>query len=121
MAWEQIAAPARALALDLVTVLGGDGTVLKAAACPGLGETPILAFNLGHLGFLTTCEADGLETALERVWEGAARIEARMRLDGTVQRAGKAVWHATALNEFTVNRQALARILTSTFSLIRIW
>lgn len=66
--------------VDAIIVLGGDGTILRIASAAAKANTPILAVNLGHLGFLTEVEAEGLETALKLIWEGKFNIEERMML-----------------------------------------
>jgi NAD+ kinase len=67
--------------LDLAVSLGGDGTMLRTVAmvCP-LG-VPILGVNLGHLGYLTTVEPDGLDEALQRFIAGDYQVESRMTVD----------------------------------------
>jgi NAD+ kinase len=65
---------------DLVIVLGGDGTFLRAAQCFGEKQVPLVGINMGHLGFLTRIEADQWEHSLKRLIAGAYTIETRMML-----------------------------------------
>jgi NAD+ kinase len=77
--------------VDLVVSLGGDGTMLHSIALVGAREIPLLGVNIGHLGYLTDVDPDGLITALERFFGGEHRLERRMMLDvsvaGVVRRA----------------------------------
>jgi len=97
--------------VDLIVVLGGDGTLLSVARASGEGAVPILGVNLGTLGFLTEVTHDELYAALERVLAGEARIEVRMRLSVGVERAGAEVGRWLALNDAVITSQALARMI----------
>jgi NAD+ kinase len=66
---------------DLVIVLGGDGTLLSAARAEGPRETPLLAVNLGGLGFMMTTRAEELFDELSRVLEGNYSIQSRRVLE----------------------------------------
>ncbi len=68
-------------ALDLAVSLGGDGTMLRTVAMVAPSGVPILGINVGHLGYLTECEPDDLEHALERFFDGRFSIEERMTLE----------------------------------------
>ncbi|NNL68086.1 MAG: NAD(+)/NADH kinase [Myxococcales bacterium] len=96
---------------DLLVVLGGDGTLLSVARASGERAVPILGVNLGTLGFLTEVTHDELYAALERVLAGDARIESRMRLAVTAERAGESLGRWLALNDSVITAQALARML----------
>ncbi len=74
--------------IDLAVSLGGDGTMLRTVAMACRHGTPILGVNLGHLGYLTEVEPDGLEPALERFLAGDYGVEERITLEVTLQRAG---------------------------------
>ena len=69
---------------DLILVLGGDGTLLNAVHTPRIENVPILAVNIGHLGFLTDVSLDELYPALERVLEGNYEIDTRMMLEARI-------------------------------------
>ena len=71
---------------DLVIVLGGDGTLLSAARAVGPRETPLLAVNLGGLGFMMTTRAEELFDELGRVLEGNFSVQARRVLEAEVVR-----------------------------------
>src|SRR5271155_304830 len=96
---------------DLLVVLGGDGTLLSAARALGSHKAPILAVNLGGLGFLTSVTLDQLYPMLEQVLAGQHRTGERMMLEAEVLRNGKTSEHHTALNDAVANKGALARML----------
>jgi NAD+ kinase len=99
--------------VDLLLVLGGDGTMLGMAdrvAEAGL-DIPILGVNFGHLGFLTDLSWPELFTALEAVLAGDVRIETRLMLKATVCRAGATVARRMALNDVVITRGALSRVI----------
>ena len=79
--------------VDMVVVLGGDGTLLSMADCiAGAGKSiPILGVNFGSLGFLTEVTLPELYPSLERVIAGEARVEERMMLASTTVLVGKAL------------------------------
>jgi NAD+ kinase len=100
--------PARA---ELVIMLGGDGTLISVARHLGEREKPILAVNLGSLGFLTEITRDETFPTLERVLAGDYELSRRMKLDCIVLRAGIQVEHYSVLNDVVINKGALARII----------
>ena len=75
--------------IDLLIVLGGDGTLLSAARAVASHDTPIFAVNLGHLGFLTTIREEELYPELERAIKGDYRIGRRRMVDCELYRDGK--------------------------------
>jgi NAD+ kinase len=97
--------------VDLMIVLGGDGTLLSAARALGTHKVPILAVNLGGLGFLTSVTLDELYPLLEHVVAGRHLTSERMMLDAEVLRSGQAAEPQCALNDAVVNKAALARML----------
>jgi NAD+ kinase len=102
---------AMAESVDLVVVLGGDGTLLSAARALGSHKVPILAVNLGGLGFLTTATLDKIYPMLELVLAGQHRTSERMMLEAEVFRKGRMAERHTALNDAVANKAALARML----------
>lgn len=97
--------------IDLLVVLGGDGTLLSAARLLGRSEVPLLGVNLGSLGFLTEITVDELYNVMERVIEGDFEIEKRMMLCTKVYRWGEEVASYTVLNDAVINKGTLARII----------
>ena len=96
---------------EAILVLGGDGTILGVARALKQSGTPILAVNLGSLGFLTEIRLDELYPALSRVIEGQFFVDTRRMIDAAVGRKGKIVARHSALNDVVMNKGALARII----------
>ena len=97
--------------VDLLIVLGGDGTLLAAARLLGARNVPILPVNLGGLGFLTSVTLDDLYPVLEQAIHEQARYSERVLLESRVMREGKPFHCARALNDAVLNKAALARII----------
>jgi NAD+ kinase len=104
--------PALVAAVELLVVLGGDGTLLSVADCVAAAEVdvPILGVNFGSLGFLTEATLPEIYPSLESALNGAARIEARLMLHATTFRAGTALPHHLALNDVVITKTARARM-----------
>lgn len=98
--------------LDFVMTLGGDGTLLRAARVVEARPVPILGINLGHLGFLTCCPVDSLETAVRRLAAGDFVVEKRMTLDTRVRDTSgrESAWRA--LNDVVLHKGGFARVVT---------
>lgn len=96
---------------DLLVVLGGDGTLLSAARGVGDAEIPILAVNLGGLGFMMTTGPNELAVALEDVIEGDYELDRRMVIAAEVERGGETISSFFALNDIVVTKAAVARLL----------
>jgi NAD+ kinase len=97
--------------VDLVVVLGGDGTLLATARALNRKPVPILAVNLGGLGFLTVLTRDELYPTLEAVLAGQYRSERRVQLDAEVVRSHEVLSTFLALNDVVLNKGAIARVL----------
>ncbi len=97
--------------IDLLIVLGGDGTLLSAARVLEGGNIPILGVNLGGLGFLTEITLEELYPVLGQILEGRMEIEKRMKLSATVLRRGEKVGKYSVLNDVVINKSVLARII----------
>ena len=96
---------------DVIVVLGGDGTLLAVARSLKGSGTPILAVNLGSLGFLTAVRLDELYPALTGVLQGRLVFDERCMIDSVVKRNGRVIARHTALNDVVINKGALARII----------
>jgi NAD+ kinase len=102
---------AESVGTDLICVLGGDGTFLRAARGIGDSAAPTLGVNLGRVGFLAKVETVDLEQALSKVASGDFAIEDRFRIEATLLRAdGEHVRHA-CLNEVVVARGTRVRMI----------
>jgi NAD+ kinase len=110
----EIVPEARLGTLDLLVVLGGDGTMLRASRAVGDTGTPILGVNLGQLGFLAGFAPAEAHGALTDALAGRLRIEDRSRLAVTLRRTGGEVLQRTALNDAVVHQGAMARIVHAT-------
>ncbi len=98
---------------DLLVVLGGDGTFLRAARAVVRDDVPLLGINVGKVGFLSKVEAADLEKVLELLLAGRFTLEPRMALEGHILRAGQPIGgdRLVALNDIVVARGSLARVV----------
>ena len=96
---------------DFALVLGGDGTLLSAARAVAHEGVPILAVNLGSLGFLTEVPLSEMYPTLEAVLAGDCPIEERSVLDCKLFRGGSSMAHQFALNDVVVNKSAISRLV----------
>jgi NAD+ kinase len=98
--------------IELAIVLGGDGTILRAAELVRGGTAPVLGINLGHVGFLAEIERDDMDDAVRRVIAKDYRVEERLALAVRVKDAANNVIYETwALNEATVEKASRERML----------
>jgi NAD+ kinase len=100
--------PAR---VELLIVLGGDGTLLALSRLIGDTNVPILPVNLGSLGFLTSVTLNELYPILEEIFAEKHRISERILLRAEVVRGGQTVTRQLALNDAVVNKAALSRMI----------
>ena len=91
--------------LEVAIVLGGDGTMLRAAEATREQQIPLLGVNLGHVGFLAEVEKPPLETIVSSITSKSYVIDSRMVLQYAVKREGEIVSEGWALNEVTVERE----------------
>jgi NAD+ kinase len=103
--------PGCAEGAEVVLVLGGDGTLLRAAEMARPVGVPLLGVNLGRVGFLAEAEQESLDEALDAVVEGRYEIEERMTIDAVVRRNGDLLAQTWALNEATVEKRSRQRIV----------
>lgn len=97
--------------MDLVLVLGGDGTYLEAVRLLHGAPVPVLGVNLGSLGFLTVFRAEDIYHALELTLHGKMQVRHRVVIEVDVRRAGKSRKTALALNDVVIERGSLSRLL----------
>ena len=96
---------------EMVLVIGGDGTLLRAAELARPAGVPLLGVNLGHVGFLAEAEPENLSEVVDRVVEGKYVIEQRMTIDVAVRTNGDVTARSWALNEASVEKVARERML----------
>lgn len=96
--------PRAAEGCELVMVLGGDGTFLRAAELARNADIPVLGVNLGRIGFLAEAEAEHIDTVLEHVVARSYRIECRLTLDIAVRVKGEVIGHGWALNDASLEK-----------------
>ena len=97
--------------VQLVIVLGGDGTLLSAARAIGGRDIPLFAVNFGGLGFLTAITVDEVYSQLERALEGDHRIGRRRMLDCELWRDGLLLSSHAALNDAVLSKAEIARMI----------
>lgn len=97
--------------VDLLVTLGGDGTLLWGARMVAERNIPVLGINLGHMGFLTSITADGVEGSLERLFQGDYLLDCRSTLEALVLNGdGVRRRRFLALNDFVVHKGGMARV-----------
>jgi len=97
--------------VDLLIVLGGDGTLLSVARLVGVRGVPILGVNLGALGFLTEVPLEELYSTVEEVLGSKYQLSERMMLTAHIHRQGERIAEYSVLNDVVINKGALARII----------
>ncbi|MCM3696339.1 NAD kinase [Microbacterium oleivorans] len=98
--------------IEVAIVLGGDGTILRAAELVRAASVPILGVNMGHVGFLAEIEADDIDEAIGRALARDYEIHERMTLSVEVRDAhDEVVYRTWALNEATVEKASRERML----------
>ena len=103
--------PQAADGAEMVLVIGGDGTLLRAAELARPAGVPLLGVNLGHVGFLAETEPDVLSDAVDHIVAGRYVVERRMTIDVTVRQNNHVIAATWALNEATVEKAARERML----------
>ncbi len=104
-----LATPERILpeGTDCILVLGGDGTLIRAARDMHAYDVPILGINIGTLGYLTEVELQNVEEALDRLFEGDTQVERRMMLVGTINDEREEL----AFNDVVITRLGVLRVI----------
>jgi NAD+ kinase len=98
-------------AVDLMLVLGGDGTMIATARTIGDREVPVLGINYGGLGYLAEFRIEELYNALESILAGNYRLDKRVMLDVELRRDNEPPRNNRVLNDVVINKAALARII----------
>ena len=97
--------------VDILFVLGGDGTLLGYARDFSSYSIPILGINLGHLGFLSEAEPDDLPNAIDKILNGNYYVEHRMMIETEVIRNGKVIYPSIALNDIGIAKGSFNRMI----------
>ena len=97
--------------VDLILVLGGDGTMIATARMLGDQEVPVLGVNYGGLGYLAEFRIEELFNALESILSDNYRLDKRVMLAIELLRDGTLLTHSRVLNDVVINKSALARII----------
>jgi len=97
--------------VDLMLVLGGDGTMIATARMISDTEVPVIGVNYGGLGYLAEFRIEELFTALESILAGDYRLQKRVMLAVELRRGDDAVTKNRVLNDVVMNKSALARII----------
>lgn len=100
-----------AATVDLMLVLGGDGTMIATARMLGDREVPVLGVNYGDLGYLAEFRIEELYTALEAILSNNYRLDKRVMLDVELLRHDEQITRNRVLNDVVINKSALARII----------
>jgi NAD+ kinase len=109
---EVLDASAGPASLELAIVLGGDGTILRAAELVRDSGAPVLGINMGHVGFLAEIDRDDMDDAMRRVIARDYEVEERLALSVRVKdRSGDVVFETWALNEATVEKASRERMI----------
>jgi NAD+ kinase len=94
--------------IDLVVVLGGDGTMLGIARQLAGSNVPLVGINMGRLGYMTDIPIQSVQTTLPKIIAGEYEADTRTLLDAVVLREGKEINRALALNDVVVNRSGIS-------------
>lgn len=97
--------------IDMMLVLGGDGTFISAARLVVKNNVPIFGINLGGLGFLTEVSVDEAKNVLDSIIKGERIIEKRMLLIAHLHRHDERIADYSVVNDVVINKGALARII----------
>jgi NAD+ kinase len=99
--------------IELMVVLGGDGTILRGAEWVVASEIPLLGVNLGHIGFRAEAESSEIDTIVARVVDRSYTVEERFTIDVTLRDTKnlKSEWSSYAINEVSIEKAARERML----------
>jgi NAD+ kinase len=99
--------------VELMVVLGGDGTILRGAEWVLSSDLPLLGVNLGHVGFLAEAESSEIDSIVQHIVAGSYTVEERSTVQVTLREcsSGEAVWSSYAINEVSIEKAARERML----------
>jgi NAD+ kinase len=104
-------APDASEGCELIVVIGGDGTILRAAELTRESQTPVLGVNLGHIGFLAEAEEEDLDTTIEAIVSRSYTTEERLTVDVALYQDSRLIGETWALNEASVEKASRQRML----------
>jgi NAD+ kinase len=108
---EVLEATELAATVDLIVVLGGDGTMISTARLLDNHSVPVVGINFGSLGYLTEVRVEEMTTALDAILAGNYRIDRRVMLSAELWRGDEKLLRNRVLNDVVVSKSALARII----------
>jgi NAD+ kinase len=99
--------------VELMVVLGGDGTILRGAEWVLSSDLPLLGVNLGHVGFLAEAESSEIDSIVQHIVAGSYTVEERSTVEVTLREcsSGEVVWSSYAINEVSIEKAARERML----------
>lgn len=103
--------PGAAEGCELVLVLGGDGTFLRACQYANAADVPVLGVNLGHIGFLAESEVDSLSGVVEQIAARDYRVVERMTVEATIMQGDLVLGRDWALNEVSIEKVSRQGVL----------
>ncbi len=100
-------------ALELMVVLGGDGTILRGAEWVLLADVPLLGVNLGHVGFLAEAESSEIDSIVDRIVHRSYTVEERSTIEVVLREGstGQVAWSSYAVNEVSIEKASRERML----------
>ena len=107
----EVASEEIAANVDLILVLGGDGTMIATSRMLGDREVPVMGVNYGGLGYLAEFRIEELYSGLESILSGNFRLDKRVMLDVELGRQDAVLTRNRVLNDVVINKSALARII----------
>jgi len=99
------------LPYELMVVLGGDGTILRAAEVVMTSDIPLLGVNLGHVGFLAEAESSEIDNIVAQVVGCSYAVEERFTIEVTLREDGEPIWCSYAINEVSIEKAARERMV----------
>jgi NAD+ kinase len=97
--------------IELIVVLGGDGTILRGAEWVVASDIPLLGVNLGHVGFLAEAESSEIDLIVDTVVNRSYRVEERSTIDVRITDGDELLWSSFAINEVSIEKAARERML----------
>jgi NAD+ kinase len=97
--------------VELLVVLGGDGTILRGAEWVVASDIPLLGVNLGHVGFLAEAESSEIDSIVRHVVDRSYLVEERFTIDVVLRNGPDVIWSSYAINEVSIEKAAREKML----------